>query len=243
MKLSEDFTRRAKYSDLGRWFITRFLRQVSANLSAGARVLDAGAGECVYKPFFSHCRYRAVDLAVGEARWNYMNLDCIAELHRLAFRTEAFDAVVCTQVLEHLNRPVESVAEMHRVLRVGGTLYLTAPMAHPEHQVPYDFFRYTSYGLRSVMRDAGFDQCEVVPFGGLLTRWAYELPRAMALFPGTGLKSGRLSLAGVALVPLRIAAHVAIQVVQPFLAYLDRYDKDRTDPFGWYVIAKKDRPR
>lgn len=240
MKLSEDFIRRGKYADLGRWFITRFLRTVATQIPAGARLLDAGAGECAYKPLFTHCRYTAVDLAVGEASWNYMNLDCIAELHRLSFANGSFDAVICTQVLEHLDRPVESLAEMRRVLRDSGTLYLTAPMAHPEHQVPYDFFRYTSYGLRSVLSDAGFQSCEVVAFGGLLMRWAYELPRAMLLFPGTGLRSGRPSWRGIALAPAKILTRAAIRALQPLLAYLDRFDRNPNDPFGWYVVATKE---
>jgi SAM-dependent methyltransferase len=239
MKLSEDFTRREKFADLGRWYITRFVGSVAAALPRGARVLDAGAGECAYKRYFDHCRYQAVDLGVGEASWNYTNLDSIARLDQLPFATGSFDAVVSTQVLEHLDRPVESLAEMHRVLRDGGKLYLTAPMAHPEHQVPYDFFRYTSYGLRSVMKEAGFESCEIEPFGGLAIRWAYELPRAMELFPGSGLASGRPSLRGIALLPVRVVTRAGIAVLQRLLAWADRFDERKNDPFGWRVVAVK----
>lgn len=126
--------------------------------------MDAGAGESVYKNLFSHCDYKAINLAVGESKWNYANLDYIGPLHEMPIEDGIFDAVLCTQVLEHLEWPRESVREMHRFLRPGGVLYITVPMAQAEHQIPYDFFRYTSYGLRSICAHAGFDEIEVKPF-------------------------------------------------------------------------------
>ena len=239
MKLNEDFTTRSKLQDVGRWHITKFVGEVAERLPPGIRLLDAGAGECAYKRFFPHCRYVAMDLAIGEMAWNYANLDSFARLDRLPLADGSVDAILCTQVLEHVERPRETVAELHRVLKRGGTLFLTAPMAQAEHQAPYDFFRYTSFGLRAVCRGAGFERVEIAPFGGLPTRLAYELPRIMSLFPGSGIFSGRVRIGGLLLLPARAATFLALRLLQRFLLWADRFDRARNDPFGWSLIAQK----
>jgi SAM-dependent methyltransferase len=239
MNVHEDFTQRSKLEDVGRWFVSDFIQRVAEELPAGARVLDAGAGECVYKPLFEHCRYESVDLAVGEAAWNYGNLDHIAPLDDLPMADETFDAVVCTQVLEHLERPRESVREFHRVLRTGGRIYLTAPMAHVEHQTPYDFFRYTSFGLRSLLSDAGFQEITVEPFGGMFTRWAYELPRALSVFPALRSREGGIRPVSALMIPLKVSCYVMVRAAQRCLLFLERLDKSKNDPFGWWAIAVK----
>ena len=239
MKLNEDFTARSKLEDLGRWHITRFVESVARRLPPGTRLLDAGAGECAYKRFFTHCRYVGMDLAIGEANWNYANVDSFARLDRLPLSDEFMDAVLCTQVLEHLEWPREVVREFHRVLKPGGTLYLTAPMSQSEHQVPYDYFRYTSFGLRAICQGAGFEELEVKPFGGILTRLAYQAPRLMALFPGTGVKSGRIRIQGLLILPVRMGTYLAIQLLQRLFLWAERFDRTRDDPFGWSVIARK----
>src|SRR5262245_40469135 len=149
--LAEDFTRYSRLGDVGRWHVNRFVERVAAQLPAGTRLLDAGAGECAYKKYFAHCDYKSVDLGVGNLEWAYENLDYVAPLDQLPLADDTFDAALCTQVLEHLEQPRACVKELYRVLKPGAQLYLTVPMAQSEHQVPYDFFRYTSYGLRSIL--------------------------------------------------------------------------------------------
>lgn len=228
-----------KYQDLGRWHVTAFVRGVAAGLSPGTLLVDAGAGECAYRPLFPHCRYLGIDLAVGEREWDYGKLDAAARLERLPLRDASVDAVLCTQALEHLEWPREAVAEFYRVLRPGGRLYLTAPMSHCEHQIPYDFFRYTSYGLRSLCTGAGFDEVEIVSFGGLPMRFAYELPRLLGLFPAAGLRHGSLRWRGLLLLPLRLTLQALLAVLQRILVLTDRADRVRNDPFGWALTAQK----
>jgi ubiquinone/menaquinone biosynthesis C-methylase UbiE len=237
--MNEDFSKRSKLSDIGRWYVNRHVTELARRLVPGTKILDAGAGECVYKPFFSHCEYKAIDLAVGENRWDYSHLDYVGPLHEMPIPDETFDAVLCTQVMEHLEWPRESVREMFRVLKAGGKLYITVPMAHSEHQVPYDFFRYTSFGLRSVCKHAGFAETVVTPFGGVFTRWAYELPRILSVFPGSGGRSGKLNIMGLLLLPLRALTFVGVRVTQALLLWLDRFDKQRDFPFGWACEATK----
>ena len=239
MEINEDFLGRGKFQDIGRWYVTRFVEQVAHGLPAGTLVLDAGAGECVYKRLFSHCLYKAIDLAVGESRWNYANLDYIGPLHDMPVESGRFDAVLCTQVLEHLEWPRQSVKEMHRVLKPGGKLYLTVPMAQNEHQAPHDYFRYTSYGLSSICRNAGFSRVEIEPFGGLWVRWAYELPRGLSIFPADGLRSGTPNPTGIALLPFKVLMWLGVRLLQRLFVWLDRFDRKKNDPWGWACVATK----
>ncbi|CAN5263615.1 hypothetical protein BH23GEM4_BH23GEM4_11570 [soil metagenome] len=180
-------------------------------------------------------------MAIGTQAWNYTQLDSVASLDRLPMRNGTFDAVLCTQTLEHLEWPREAVAEMHRVLKPGGALYLSAPMAHCEHQQPYDFFRYTSFGLRSILTHAGFtkDNITIIPFGGLFTRLAYELPRTQMIFPPSGARGGDFHWRGALLLPVRLLGLLYVRLSQRVFLYLDRFDTSKNDPFGWSLIARK----
>lgn len=237
--MNEDFSTRGRLQDLARWYVNGFVRRVAGELPAGSMVLDAGAGEGVYRRYFEHCQYRSIDLAVGEAGWDYSKLDYVGPLHQMPIESGIFDAVLCTQVLEHLEWPRESVAEMFRVLRPGGRLYLTVPMAQNEHQVPYDFFRYTSFGLKSICSRVGFRQVDVEPFGGMWARWAYELPRGLGKLPSTGLRVGRPSPLGIALAPAVVGMRALVRVTQAAFLVLDDIDSNRNDPWGWACTATK----
>ncbi|MBN2400221.1 MAG: methyltransferase domain-containing protein [Candidatus Aminicenantes bacterium] len=237
--INEDFSKKSKIQDVGRWYITTFVKNVARNLPTGSLILDAGAGECVYKKYFAHCHYKAIDLAVGEKRWDYSDLDYVGPLNEMPIEDDAFDAVLCTQVLEHLEWPRESVKEMYRVLKPGGKLYMTVPMAQNEHQVPHDFFRYTSYGLMSICKHAGFREIKITPFGGLWVRWAYELPRGMLVFPSSGMRIGKINIMGIVLLPFRFAALGMVRVLQAVLLFMDRFDKKKNDPLGWSCEAAK----
>ena len=239
MKVKDNFIGKSKMADLARYCVTDFVRSISGRLPSGTVLLDAGAGECAYKELFSHCDYKAIDLAVGDDQWNYGNLDYVAPLDDMPIEDGVFDAVLCTQVLEHLQRPSECVKEMYRVLKPGGTLFLSAPMSQSEHQTPYDFYRYTSFGLRFICEDAGFKEVDIIPMGGMFYRWAYELPRAFELLPSTGFRQGALDLKKLHYLPVKAAFFFFIRIIQIGLLGLDRFDKNSNDPWGWKVIARK----
>ena len=141
--------------------------------------------------------------------------------------------------MEHLEWPRESVQEMYRVLKPSGRLFLTAPMSHSEHQVPYDFFRYTSFGLRSICEHAGFKELEILPFGGRWTRWAYEMPRCLSSFPASGILTGKPSIAGIVLLPLKLVVSLMVPLFQLIFLALDNLDKSKNDPFGWSLVGRK----
>jgi len=70
-----------------------------------------------------------------------------------------FDAVFCTEVLEHTLQPFDAVAELRRILRPGGRLILTVPFNFRVHGPLPDCWRFTEHGLRALLRD--FDEVAI----------------------------------------------------------------------------------
>jgi SAM-dependent methyltransferase len=139
---------------------------LSEGTQPGARILDIGAGESKYRPFFPACDYLGIDLAVGEA--DFSHLDAIADAHWIPFVDGCADLVLLMVVLEHVQNPLQVLQECRRVLRERGKLVALVPLTRPEHQAPHDFFRYTRYGAAHLMRQAGFRIDHLEPSNGAL---------------------------------------------------------------------------
>jgi hypothetical protein len=73
----------------------------------------------------------------------------------------------------------------------------------------------------------------------MFTRWSYELPHAIDVFPDSGLRDRRPNLKGVALLPIKAATYGLIRLIQVLLLALDRYDGRRDFPLGWSLTATK----
>jgi SAM-dependent methyltransferase len=120
----------------------------AATLPHGARVLDAGAGSHPYRDLFAHTQYESADF---DPRYSPTH---VCDLTQIPVGDDQFDAVVCNQVLEHVRDPVAVLREIRRVLRPSGRLIYSAPLFYEEHQQPYDFYRYTQYGVRHLFAQA-----------------------------------------------------------------------------------------
>ncbi|MGE5500015.1 MAG: class I SAM-dependent methyltransferase [Syntrophothermus sp.] len=81
----------------------------------------------------------------------------------LPFKSRAFDSAVSFQVMEHLPEPLEFLKENFRVLKPGGYLLITTPFMWGEHEAPYDFYRYTRYGLKYLAEKAGYEVVSIIP--------------------------------------------------------------------------------
>ena len=141
--------------------LTAALR-VAHELPPGSRLIDVGAGNSPYMELFTHLRYENTD-------WQHSphpgarGVDHIGPAHDLPVGDGEYDAVLCTQVLEHVPNPQAVLRELHRVLRPGGRLYMTMPLAWELHELPFDFFRYTPHGLYSLLGAAGFEDLDIRP--------------------------------------------------------------------------------
>ncbi|MEP7358089.1 MAG: class I SAM-dependent methyltransferase, partial [Anaerolineales bacterium] len=220
--------------ELDNFVLYDFVERCGASVPAGSRLLDAGAGDGRFQAEFAHTRYTGVDLAVGDVATDYSGLDAICTLTGLPFSSAAFDAALCTQVLEHVPEPLQVLQEIYRVLRPGGRLFLSAPQSWHQHQKPHDYFRYTSFGLRYLFQRAGFVVESIEPMGGYFWFLAFQLQNMnFWLFP-RDMPGRRWTW------PLRVFNAVVFQVLASLvLFYLDHFDRVKDETFGYVCVAAK----
>ena len=144
---------------------------------ASGGILDLGAGSGAYRPVLE----RRGEAYVGVDTQLYNgSLDVLADGRQLPFAANAFDTVFCSQVLEHTPEPRRLLEEAYRVLAPGGVLILSVPHLSYVHAAPEDYYRYTNYGLTFLLRQAGFEQIEVQPAGGVFSLLG-SVPQSLCL--------------------------------------------------------------
>lgn len=158
--------RRCQDFDPGRlgWLITPFYfarRGLLAGLEEffpllQGSVLDVGCGSKPYRAFIPAVSYVGMEIDTPRTRRSF-SADVYYDGCTFPFPDASFDAVLCSQVFEHVFTPAEFLLEVNRVLRSEGCLLLTVPFVWDEHEQPHDFARYSSFGLRSMLKRAGFE--------------------------------------------------------------------------------------
>jgi SAM-dependent methyltransferase len=151
--------------------ILDFVMSVAAAAPAGTAILDVGAGDAPYRELFSHADYRTNDWEES-VHPGARRVDYVGSATALPIPNASFDLVLCTQVLEHIADPIKVLEECARVLRSGGTLALTVPLAWQLHELPHDYYRYTEAGVEHLLRRAGFVDMQVRPRNDSLTTLA-----------------------------------------------------------------------
>jgi len=196
-------------------------------LPEGARVLDAGAGECPHARYFTRQRYFGADLAIGDGAWDYSRLDALTDLTCLPFRSGSFDAAIHIVTLEHVREPGSVLREIARTLAPHGALLVVAPHEWEVHQAPHDYYRYTRYGLAYLLERAGMSEIQIHPVGGYFRLLARRLLNGLQFFSG-GLRWIGFLPAALLLVPPALLV--------PCLDFLDR---ERNFTLGYICTAKK----
>lgn len=195
LELPSDERRKILSMDLGLYGVgtqnapTRdaWVAKVLAELPSGWRLLDAGAGECQYKKHCGHLDYVAQDIAVYDGAgavglhnpgWSFSQIDIVCDITSIPEPDGAFDAVLCTEVLEHLPDPVAALDEMARLLRPGGMLITTAPFWSMTHQAPFHFATgFNRFFYEHHYGRLGFDIVEMTPNGNFFECVGQEVRR------------------------------------------------------------------
>lgn len=152
----------------------------------GGTVVDVGGGTArgYYSVTKTPARDRALrvvtlDLFPGPA------VDVCADAHALPFRDQSIDCVMCVSVLEYVSSPTRVIAEIERVLRPGGIVYLSAPFVFPHHPPPDDRFRFSMSGLRTLTASR-FDEIRVGYSRGPASTFCHLLVHFVAIVLSCG---------------------------------------------------------
>lgn len=132
------------------------------------KILDVGCGIKPYEKLFLHTSsYTGIDIQGGGHRDNKKTPDKFYDGINVPFNDNFFDSVIATEVLEHILEPQQLLSEMTRVLKPGGTIFITMPFVWAEHEVPYDFQRFTRYKLEQMFRTVGLSEVIVSETTGI----------------------------------------------------------------------------
>jgi len=135
---------------------TKLLHFVQGN------TLDLGAGTAKYKEDILRYaeKYTACDVEPGKG------IDVVCDVHKLPFKDEEFETIVCTQVFEHVKEPWVVAEEAYRVLKKGGRILFTVPFCEINHDMPRDFYRYTEEGACHLFERVGMKILKSGSYGG-----------------------------------------------------------------------------
>ena len=126
----------------------KWIEETLKKIPAGLTILDAGAGESQFKKFCDHLKYIAQDFGQysGEGNvglqtgtWDNTKLDIVSDILSIPLPDHSVDAIMCTEVLEHIPDPLGAIKEFNRLVKPGGYLLITAPFASITHFAPYHF--------------------------------------------------------------------------------------------------------
>ena len=214
----------------------RAVRQWLASLPTGTSVLDAGAGVQRYRADAVHLVYTSQDFGAykgGEAfanrnspSWDASQCDLVCDITSIPVADGSFDAVLCTEVFEHLPDPQRALQELARVLKPGGRMMLTAPFRSLYHQDPYFFTSgFSRYWYQHHGPASGLMVQTIEPNGSYFADVAQELVRIVRLGP-----FWQSVCAGLLALPLIL-----------YLAILQRWGSIKTPEscWGYHVLLFK----
>ena len=138
-------------------------------------LLDVGCGNKPYS-FLFHNNIKYVGLDLDESN---EDADIYGSIYNIPLGNESFDNIVSFQVLEHLNEPLLALIEIFRVLKKDGKVFMTIPQCWETHEAPYDFFRYTEYGLKYLFEKAGFHIIDIKKQGCFISNFALRINRLL----------------------------------------------------------------
>jgi SAM-dependent methyltransferase len=210
-------------------------------------MLDVGCGNRQFEKLFTNVRKYVGIEHPGPAieyeetlRHSFFRMrgivDVMADAHALPFHDATFDACLCTEVLEHVPHPPNVAREIARVLRPGGKVLFTVPFVGELHHVPYDFQRFTAFGIRQVLEEAGLEVVHVKARG--------NFPLVAGIVTSHAIyRLGAREVRAEGSVSLHVWAmpfvFVACAIVQLTARFFGAFSKDEGYCVGYAALARR----
>lgn len=144
----------------------RNIRALAPQISG--RLLDFGCGRKPYENLFSVQEYIGVDIEQTGHDHKNSKIDVYYDGKTLPFADHTFDSLFFSEVLEHIFNVDEILSEINRVLKPGAKALITVPFSWNEHEIPFDYGRYSSFGIIYVLEKHGFEVIELRKSGHYL---------------------------------------------------------------------------
>lgn len=202
--------------------------QSRVKLYARGKLADVGCGEKPYKAMIAEYVKEHVGIDHEFTLHDKSEIDLIGSAYDIPVSDETFDSLLCTYVLEHLERPHLAVAEANRVLKKGGYGIYTVPFFWHIHEAPRDFYRYTKYGLRYLFENSGFDVVELKAVSGFFITFGQEFAYFLNQFRG----KQRVN-------PLYWLLPPLIVLVQAIAYILGRFEKQEDFTIEYIIVVRK----
>lgn len=215
-----------------------WLARVLTKLPDGHRILDAGAGELKNRVYCNHLNYVSQDFCEFEGGgkcneglqfnyWDTSRIDIVSDISDIPEPDASFDAILCSEVLEHIPEPTDALNEFARLLKPGGVLILTAPFSSNVHMAPYYFCTgFSKYWYEYHLVQRGFEITELVPNGDWYTLLRQEIMRL-----------GRIDRQGGIWVWPIGYAYALLGLL--YFGLRGKYSREDIACFGWQVLAVK----
>ena len=238
-------------ADPERALVDKFIFDLDS-VSNSELILDAGAGSFRYKEILIQkgYRYESQDFENVFDKTARGLHTYISDIQNIPVVSQRYDVIICTQVLEHVTNPQKVFNELSRILKPGGTLHLTTNFIFPIHGAPYDFFRFTNYGLYYLSDESGFTDIQITSRGGyfsLCAKLIFDLPailKSWLFYGGANLHGQRdFSIKNPLLVTIMIPSIFLSDVFCTILAsainLLDPLDSRKRFTLGYQLSAKR----
>ena len=206
--------------------ILEWLKIVAPRYAVGT-LLDYGCGNKPYLSFFNGRISAYVGVDVVQNKFNTVDVVLKPE-EALPFDNDSIDTVLSTQVLEHVADPGRYVAEVARVLKRGSHFILTCPSSYMVHEEPYDYFRYTEYGLKHLLNSHGLHIVKKDQAGG-----AWRLAGQILMNHNAFGRKRRIPILS------SISYYAAMLAGNLFFSWMDRWNNNEKDTINLMIVAQK----
>lgn len=208
--------------------------------------VDIGCGRQIYKKELINNVKRYIGVDHPDTSKKYLNKempDVFADALSLPFKDKFCDTAAMISVLEHIPKPDKAISEAYRILKSNGVLVLITVQNYPLHDQPYDYFRFTRFGLKELLLQNKFKILKLQPLGSFPT-YAGQLLNVYLMNQlkkgfGGNLLSKCLS---IILLPWVITVCLASNLVSYiFTGIFEDYDKGAFAIYNLVVAQKKSR--
>ncbi|MFY0604914.1 MAG: class I SAM-dependent methyltransferase [Flavobacteriaceae bacterium] len=202
-------------------------------------VLDYGSGDGPYKVMLKNYfdEYVAADYQVTNTHHSVRPDIFIDDNQHVNVEDGTYSCVVVSEVLEHLYKPHEALREIKRVLKPNGYVIGTVPFFMWEHEKPYDFHRYTYFGLKRMFEDNGFEIIKLDYVGDIAGVFTYCFSKLFGVFIKPFRKIKPLYFILKLIISLPSILYYFIVKIKFVKSFLRKYFGEY--PFGFVFVLRK----